>query len=219
MALINCPECNNQVSDTTNSCIHCGYYLRRGQKKEEKNEQKIHDKSIREYDSITKTSQSKFDKMLKDNKRSETWNVVCIISCVFMIISLILLAIYQEIASSYYNNYKLTLTILIILSATLTLMTIFSWRSAKKIRIRTAVNIKALRAERMAQILKLPLTKDYIEQLEEKRQMPNCPSCGASVVSTGQRGFSGVDGMWGSGKTTCRCSRCGCSWYPMDLKV
>lgn len=28
MALINCPECNNQVSDKADKCIHCGYPLK-----------------------------------------------------------------------------------------------------------------------------------------------------------------------------------------------
>ncbi len=27
MALINCPECNKQISDTTTACPHCGYKL------------------------------------------------------------------------------------------------------------------------------------------------------------------------------------------------
>lgn len=27
MALINCPECNGQVSDSAPSCPHCGYLL------------------------------------------------------------------------------------------------------------------------------------------------------------------------------------------------
>ncbi len=27
MALINCPECGKQISDTTSSCPHCGYKL------------------------------------------------------------------------------------------------------------------------------------------------------------------------------------------------
>ncbi|CAH0532796.1 hypothetical protein VST7929_00643 [Vibrio stylophorae] len=25
MALINCPECNKEISDTADHCIHCGY--------------------------------------------------------------------------------------------------------------------------------------------------------------------------------------------------
>ena len=28
MALIRCPECGKEVSDTCDSCIHCGYRLK-----------------------------------------------------------------------------------------------------------------------------------------------------------------------------------------------
>lgn len=28
MALINCPECNKEISDTAKNCIHCGYVLK-----------------------------------------------------------------------------------------------------------------------------------------------------------------------------------------------
>ena len=28
MALIKCPECNKEISDTSRSCIHCGYKLK-----------------------------------------------------------------------------------------------------------------------------------------------------------------------------------------------
>lgn len=28
MAIIKCPECNNDISDTSNNCIHCGYKLK-----------------------------------------------------------------------------------------------------------------------------------------------------------------------------------------------
>ena len=27
MALIRCPKCNHEISDTTNKCIHCGVPL------------------------------------------------------------------------------------------------------------------------------------------------------------------------------------------------
>ena len=27
MALMKCPECNKEISDTTNVCIHCGYKI------------------------------------------------------------------------------------------------------------------------------------------------------------------------------------------------
>ncbi|MBQ6283080.1 MAG: zinc ribbon domain-containing protein [Bacilli bacterium] len=28
MSLIKCPECNKEISDTSNTCIHCGYKLK-----------------------------------------------------------------------------------------------------------------------------------------------------------------------------------------------
>ena len=28
MALINCPECGKEISDTSDVCIHCGYKLK-----------------------------------------------------------------------------------------------------------------------------------------------------------------------------------------------
>jgi len=36
MALINCPECNKEVSDKASACIHCGYPL---EERAEKNDE------------------------------------------------------------------------------------------------------------------------------------------------------------------------------------
>lgn len=33
MALINCPECNKEISDSSSTCIHCGYILKPKKKK------------------------------------------------------------------------------------------------------------------------------------------------------------------------------------------
>lgn len=41
MALINCPECNKEVSDKAEVCIHCGFPLIEKSKQEEKNEKII----------------------------------------------------------------------------------------------------------------------------------------------------------------------------------
>lgn len=32
MSLIKCPECNKEVSDSIDACIHCGYRLNNAQK-------------------------------------------------------------------------------------------------------------------------------------------------------------------------------------------
>lgn len=36
MALINCPECGKEISDTAKKCIHCGYALTKSTKKKKK---------------------------------------------------------------------------------------------------------------------------------------------------------------------------------------
>ena len=35
MALINCPECNKEISDTSKTCIHCGYNMYVGKKNQQ----------------------------------------------------------------------------------------------------------------------------------------------------------------------------------------
>ena len=30
MALINCPECGKEISDTCDVCVHCGYKIKKG---------------------------------------------------------------------------------------------------------------------------------------------------------------------------------------------
>lgn len=40
MALINCPECGKEISDTTDKCPHCGYPLMKIQNEEKNNEKK-----------------------------------------------------------------------------------------------------------------------------------------------------------------------------------
>ena len=35
MALMNCPECNREISDTVEQCPHCGYQLKKGYAEED----------------------------------------------------------------------------------------------------------------------------------------------------------------------------------------
>ena len=39
MALIKCPECNNQISDQADSCPKCGYELKKKEKEPENKEE------------------------------------------------------------------------------------------------------------------------------------------------------------------------------------
>lgn len=46
MALIKCPECNNEISDKSNQCIHCGYPLQIAKNTECSINGKVHDLSF-----------------------------------------------------------------------------------------------------------------------------------------------------------------------------
>ena len=37
MALIKCPECGNEISDTAEQCIHCGYRIKKDENNSDKN--------------------------------------------------------------------------------------------------------------------------------------------------------------------------------------
>lgn len=42
----------------------------------------------------------------------------------------------------------------------------------------------------------------------------SCPKCGSTSITTGQRGYSLLTGLLGSGKTVNRCANCGYKWEP-----
>lgn len=44
MALIKCPECNKEISDTVESCIHCGYKITKLEVYNKSKEEKIETK-------------------------------------------------------------------------------------------------------------------------------------------------------------------------------
>lgn len=54
---------------------------------------------------------------------------------------------------------------------------------------------------------------DNIEKPRDKNTI-QCPKCGSTAITTGQRGFSLVTGFIGSSKTMNRCANCGYKWYP-----
>lgn len=47
-----------------------------------------------------------------------------------------------------------------------------------------------------------------------KKDLPKCPKCGSTSISTGQRGYSLLTGFIGSSKTVNRCAKCGYKWEP-----
>ena len=60
----------------------------------------------------------------------------------------------------------------------------------------------------------LPYFPNHDKGLPEIRNVPRCPKCGSTSISTGQRGYSLVTGFIGAGRTTNRCASCGYKWEP-----
>lgn len=52
------------------------------------------------------------------------------------------------------------------------------------------------------------------EEFQRKIKIPKCPKCGSTSITTGQRGYSLLTGLLGSGKTVNRCANCGYKWEP-----
>lgn len=51
-------------------------------------------------------------------------------------------------------------------------------------------------------------------QMEASKNVPKCPKCGSTAITTGARGFSIITGFLGSGQTVNRCGNCGHKWKP-----
>lgn len=48
----------------------------------------------------------------------------------------------------------------------------------------------------------------------QNKDVLQCPRCGSTQISIGQRGYSLIAGFFGSNKTVNRCGKCGFSWKP-----
>lgn len=56
--------------------------------------------------------------------------------------------------------------------------------------------------------------QNEVKKLENQQNVPKCPKCGSTAISTGARGFSIVTGFLGSDQTVNRCGNCGYKWKP-----
>lgn len=52
------------------------------------------------------------------------------------------------------------------------------------------------------------------DQHRASLNVPYCPKCGSTSITTGARGVDGFWGFFGAGRTVNRCGNCGHSWEP-----
>lgn len=55
---------------------------------------------------------------------------------------------------------------------------------------------------------------EYQFKLSQAANIVKCPKCGSTNITTGQRGWSIVTGLIGSGGAVNRCANCGYKWKP-----
>ena len=55
---------------------------------------------------------------------------------------------------------------------------------------------------------------EYQFKLSQAANIVKCPNCGSTNITTGQRGWSIVTGLIGSGGAVNRCANCGYKWKP-----
>ena len=69
-------------------------------------------------------------------------------------------------------------------------------------------------AERRRQFELQRRERELLRGAEVSSNLPRCPKCGSTSITTGQRGYSFWTGFLGSGTTVNRCSNCGHKWKP-----
>ena len=75
MALIQCPECGKEISDTTDKCPHCGYPLMKIQNEEKNNEKKrTAIIAIIAYTDSPGYKAKQLHKMTEENRQNERMN-------------------------------------------------------------------------------------------------------------------------------------------------
>lgn len=68
---------------------------------------------------------------------------------------------------------------------------------------------------RIAKIAEYVVTEQYEKQEQIMQQdIPHCPRCGSTSITTGARGVSGFWGFIGASKTVNRCANCRHTWTP-----
>lgn len=187
--LINCPECGREISDRSPQCIHCGFPLNHQPEYSSSNDVNAL------YKVVLKKADRKFGLAIINN--------ICQVTKLGI-----------GDAKELFDNMPST-----IISG----ITIESARHIQEILETLQAEVEILPCNDMCDKTEVDLskltTKEEAQHIvaEKTSSNPNvvqCPKCGSTSVTTGQRGFSIVTGFIGSGKTVNRCANCGYKWQP-----
>lgn len=184
MALINCPECNHQVSDKAQSCPNCGYPLIETLNT---NIAEINNSKNQKYCVIFKRlGQPNKIEIIKEVRQIGNYDLKTAKDIVDFPPSVIIKNVSQQTAKEIQIKFDLLGAI----------------TSVEKLDTNKSQN-NYEQEQRIKQILN-----------DNKDDTLRCPRCGSASITTGQRGFSLITGFLGSNKTVNRCGKCGYTWQP-----
>lgn len=188
MALINCPECGQQISDRAPACIHCGFPLDQKTKvQEEETNHDLYSVVIHSYD------------------RDRVYGAV---SCLSRFANVEEDTIQKYLASTPFvfltggENPECSATIKLMAKSGIT-ASVEKDEDVKNFKCFPQENVTFLSAKH--------------HHTSDPNAIVKCPKCGSTSITTGQRGYSIVTGFIGSGRTVNRCANCGYKWHPSYL--
>lgn len=222
MALIKCSECGKEISDKSQTCIHCGCplseinFLSNVSDKNEFSITLFQEESASDLSQRTslpeKTQENRALKILKQNTIRSLRKTIIGLSIFCVILFAFLYALTLDFNFNKQSEIVISLIIIEIIPSIFILANApdaikynREYKSAKNDFIKYKNN-----KENELKYIKL-----HTEIHKQKSQVsPRCPKCGSTAITTGARGVNWTHGLIGASKTVNRCGNCGHTWEP-----
>ena len=201
MALIHCPECNKEVSDRAEICVHCGYPISKWIKKENSNSSQSNEVNEDVKDdnpnNIYLYREKKYNltdlvDYIKENTHpdmeinSQTWAEARHILRTYISIGK-----EEDLLISYIHKYRMLGTA----------------KDRKKYYEHKKSHVSH------TQFNYAPAYSNKNNMYNSSQNVVHCPRCGSTSVTTEEQGY-GLFGWIGASQKKNLCQKCGHKWWP-----
>ena len=201
MALIHCPECNKEVSDRAEICVHCGYPISKWIKKENSNSSQSNEVNEDVKDdnpnNIYLYREKKYNltdlvDYIKENTHpdveinSQTWAEARHILRTYISIGK-----EEDLLISYIHKYRMLGTA----------------KDRKKYYEHKKSHVSH------TQFNYAPAYSNRNNMYNSSQNVVHCPRCGSTSVTTEEQGY-GLFGWIGASQKKNLCQKCGHKWWP-----
>jgi len=225
MGLINCPDCNKEISDSTEQCINCGCPVKKVQKEQDYQNANQNVKDIQSHPVMIKFNEYKAlcEAEIAENRRKN--DKLTIPSLIFAIPAIILFVMMILTIARPDDDIVKTVSLFGFIGFFIPTIILFS--QSKKLDDRNKyllADIQKTKNTLPKEVLDIIKTKDKLDNQRKYEALsslssssPKCPTCGSAnvqkisgtsrVISTGLFGL----GSKKIGKTM-ECKNCGYTW-------